>query len=153
LGRGRLRPDVVRDREDLPAPEEIVSRILERRDPDRLAAHQVIEDSLRGITSLARLGAIFEDAARTSTDQWLRQTLTARGLGEAVGDPQWPSLIGRARETALAGHDVAALLEEAIGMRPIDDSPAALRPQHSRTGSATPGCSSEKRTPSGVCES
>jgi hypothetical protein len=125
---------VVRDREDLPAPEEILSRVLERRDPDRLSAHQVILDSLHGITSLARLGAIFEDAARNATDQWLRQTLTARGLDAAADDPQWPSLISRARETALAGHDIAALLEEAIGMRPIDDAQSAAAVLHWRLG-------------------
>jgi ATP-dependent exoDNAse (exonuclease V) alpha subunit len=132
--------DVVRESEDLPAPEEILSRVLDRRDPDRLSAHQVIEDSLHGITSLARLGAIFEDAARTATDQWLRQTLTARGLGAAAGDPQWPSLISRARETALAGHDIAALLTEAIGVRPIDDAHSAAAVLHWRLGvlGATP---------------
>src|SRR5690606_32970360 len=56
--------DVVRDYEDLPAPEEDLARVLQRRDPDRLSAHQVIEDSLHEIASLARLGAMFEDAAR-----------------------------------------------------------------------------------------
>jgi len=98
--------DIVRDREDLPAPEEILARVLQRRDPDRLSAHQVIEDSLHEIASLARLGAMFEDAARTATDQWLRETLTARGFFAATDDPQWPSLVSRAREVALAGHDL-----------------------------------------------
>ena len=32
--------DVVRDREDLPAPEEILSRVPQRKDPDRLSAHR-----------------------------------------------------------------------------------------------------------------
>ena len=48
--------DVVRGDEDPPAAEQILSRILERRDPDRLSAHQVIEDSLREATSLAGSG-------------------------------------------------------------------------------------------------
>ncbi len=126
--------DVVRDREHLPAPEEILGRVLQRKDPDRLSAHQVIEDSLRDIASLARLGAMFEDAARTATDQWLRQTLTASGLGAATEDPQWPSLISRVREVALAGHDLAALVEEAIRMRPIGDAHSAAAVLHWRLG-------------------
>ena len=126
--------DVVRDREDLPAPEEILSRVLERKDADRLSAHQVIEDSLRDISSLARLGAIFEDAARSATDQWLREGLTARGMGAVAADPEWPSLVSRARETALAGHDVAALVEEAIRMRPMGDAHSAAAVLHWRLG-------------------
>jgi conjugative relaxase-like TrwC/TraI family protein len=126
--------DVVRDREDLPAPEEILTRVLQRKDPDRLSAHQVIEDTLHEIASLARLGAMFEDAARTATDQWLRDTLTARGLGAAADDPQWRSLVSRARELALAGHDLAALVEEAIHMRTIDDAHSAAAVLHWRLG-------------------
>ena len=42
--------DVVRGDENPPAAEQTLSRILERRDPDRLSAHQVIEDSLREAT-------------------------------------------------------------------------------------------------------
>ncbi|HVL98751.1 MAG TPA: hypothetical protein VM324_05625 [Egibacteraceae bacterium] len=126
--------EVVRDDMDLPAPEQILSRILARTDPDRLSAHQVIQDSLRESTSLARLGAIFEDAARTATDHWLRHTLTERGLGAAAGDPQWPALITRARETALAGHDLAALLDEAITLRPIGDAHSAAAVLHWRLG-------------------
>jgi conjugative relaxase-like TrwC/TraI family protein len=126
--------DVVRDREDLPAPEEILSRVLERRDLDRLSAHQVVEGSLRDISSLARLGAILEDAARAATGQWLRQTLTAHGLEGAADDPQWPSLVSRAREAALAGHDIAALVEEAIVMRPIGDAHSAAAVLHWRLG-------------------
>jgi hypothetical protein len=86
-------------------PEKVLSRVLGRTGPDRLAAHQVIEGSPRDITSLAQLGAVFEDAARSATDQWLHQTLTARGLGAAAEDPQWPSLISRAREVALGRPD------------------------------------------------
>jgi conjugative relaxase-like TrwC/TraI family protein len=126
--------DVVRDRDDLPAPEEILSRVLARKDVDRLSAHQVIQDSLHEMSSLARLGAIFEDTARSATDQWLRQTLTARGMGAAADDPQWPSLVSRVRETALAGHDVAALVEEAVTMRPIQDVRSAAAVLHWRLG-------------------
>ena len=126
--------DVMRDREDLPAPEEILARVLQRKDVDRLSALQVIEDSLHETSSLARLGAIFEDAARSATDQWLRRTLTARGLGAAADDPEWPSLISRVREIALAGHDVAGLVEEAIVMRPIDDVRSGAAVLHWRLG-------------------
>jgi hypothetical protein len=128
------------DHDDLPAPEQILSRVLQRKDPDRLSAHQVIADSLHERTCLARLGAIFDDAARTATDQWLRHTLTARGLGAAVDDQQWPSLIARVRETALAGHDPDALVQEAIRMRPIGDARSAAAVLHWRLGvlGATP---------------
>ena len=132
--------DAVRDGVDLPAPEQILSRILERKDPDRLSAHQVIEDSLRDSTSLARLGAIFEDAAHSATDEWLRQTVTAHDLAAAADDPEWPSLVTRARKTALAGHDLAGLVEEAIRMRPIGDAHSTAAVLHWRLGTlgATP---------------
>ena len=126
--------DVVRDLEDLPAPEEILSRVLERKDPDRLSAHQAIEDSLRDISSLARLGAIFEDSARTATDQWLRQTLASRGMGATADEPEWSSLVSRAREAALAGHDVAGLVEEAIRMRQVEDAHSTAAVLHWRLG-------------------
>ena len=126
--------DVLRDRDDLPAPEEILARVLQRKDVDRLSAHQIIEDSLHETSSLARLGAIFEDAARSATDQWLRRTLTARGMGTAADDPEWPSLLSRVREIALAGHDVTALVEEAIVMRPTEDVRSAAAVLHWRLG-------------------
>jgi len=132
--------DTVRDGVDLPAPEQVLSRILGREDPDRLSALQVIEDSLRDITSLSRLGAIFEDAARAATDQWLRATLTAHGLQTALDDPEWPSLLTRAREAALAGHDLAGLVEEAIHMRATGDAHSTAAVLHWRLGTigATP---------------
>ena len=114
--------DTMRDTEDLPDPEQILARILARTDLDRLSAHQVLEDSLHEATSLARLGEVFEDAARAATDRWLATTLTARGLGQAVDDPEWPALLTRTRQAALAGHDLAALVDEAIVLRPIDDA-------------------------------
>ena len=126
--------DVVRDRDDLPSPEAILTRVLERHAPDRLSAHQTIADSLHETSSLARLGAIFEDAARTATAQWLRHTLTEQGLADAIHEPQWPALIGRVRETALAGHDVAAFIDEAIRMRPIDDAHSGAAVLHWRLG-------------------
>jgi hypothetical protein len=124
--------NTMRDAEDLLDPEQILSRILARKDPDRLSAHQILEDSLREATSLARLGEVFEDAARAATDQWLATTLTARGLQQAVDDPEWPALLTRAREAALAGHDLAALLDEAIVMRPIDDAHSVAAVLHWR---------------------
>jgi conjugative relaxase-like TrwC/TraI family protein len=132
--------DTVRDYEDLPDPEQILARILARTDPDRLSAHQVLEDSLRETTSLARLGEVFEDAARAATAHWLATTLTAHGLHQALDNPEWPALLARAREAALAGHDLPALLDEAINMRPIDDARSAAAVLHWRFDSlgATP---------------
>ena len=109
--------EVVRDADDLPAPENVLSRILERRDPDRLSVHQAIEESLTEMSGLARLGQVFEDAARAVTDEWLGQFLADRGLGEVVNDPEWSTLLTTARQAALAGHDLDALLDEAIAMR------------------------------------
>ena len=126
--------DVVRDHHDLPAPEEILSSVLQRRDLDRLSAHQVIEDSLRDISSLARLGAIFEDAARSATDQWLRRALTDRGMIVAAHEPEWHSLVTRLRATALAGHDITALVEAAIRMRSIEDAHSIAAVLHWRLG-------------------
>ena len=125
---------VVHDPDDLPDPEAILTRVLDRRDPDRLSAHQVIEDSLHDISSLARLGAIFEDAARTATDQWLSTLLTDHGVAAAIDDPEWPSLIARVREAALAGHHAEALVQEAIAMRPIEDAHSAAAVLHWRLG-------------------
>lgn len=126
--------DVVRDPQDVPAPEEILSRILERRDLDRLSATQVIEDSLRDIGSLARLGAIFEDAARTATDQWLRQFLANRGMGDATNDHEWSTLLATARQAALAGQDLDTLIEEAIRMRPMEGAHSTAAVLHWRIG-------------------
>jgi len=126
--------DIVRDREDLPAPEEILSRVLHRRDPDRLSAHQVIEDSLTQMTSLARLGAVFEDAARTATDRWLAEALELRGLSGAIYDAEWPTLVTKIRKHALAGFDVATLIDDAIRMRPIDDAHSTAAVLHWRLG-------------------
>ena len=133
-------PDAHPDRVDLPAPEHILTRVLQRRDANRLSAHQAIADSLHEMSSLARLGAIFEDAARSATDQWLRHTLADHGLAAAADDPQWPSLVSRARAAALAGHDVASLVHEAIRMRPIDDANSTAAVLHWRLGAlgATP---------------
>jgi conjugative relaxase-like TrwC/TraI family protein len=109
--------EVVRDADDLPPPENVLSRILERRDPDRLSVHQAIEESLTEMSGLARLGQVFEDAARMATAEWLGQFLADRGLGDAVDDPEWSTLLTTARQAALAGHDVDGLLDDAIGMR------------------------------------
>jgi conjugative relaxase-like TrwC/TraI family protein len=147
-------PDTLRDAEDLPDPEQILSRILARKNPNRLAAHQMLEDSLRETTSLARVGAIFEDVARAATGHWLRDTLSAHGLAGAADDPEWPALLTRAREAALAGHDLTEIIDDAIGMRPIDDAhsvaavlqwridqlapPAAVPPAYSMFGALPP---------------
>lgn len=120
--------DVVRDPADLPSAEYVLARVLERRDPNRRSTHQIVDDSLHDMGSLARLGAIFEDAARTATDHWLRQQLIHHGLAGAAGDPQWRTLVTRVRQAALAGYDLATLLGDAVHLRPIEgaDSIAAV---------------------------
>ncbi len=119
---------VVHDPDDLPDPLALLTRTLARPDPDRLAAHQIAADAQAEIGSLARLGAIFEDAARTATTQWLHDRLADHGLSELTGEPAWPALIDQIRHAALAGHDTAALLDHALGLRPLDGShsPAAV---------------------------
>jgi conjugative relaxase-like TrwC/TraI family protein len=130
--------DLIRDPSDLPAPEEILSRVLARRDPDRISAHQALEDSQDDVSCLARVGAIFEDAARTATDRWLRHTLSAHGLASAADDPEWPSLVTRIRHAALAGNDVSSLVDQAARMRELDDAHSTAAVIHWRLGVLTP---------------
>lgn len=106
-------------------------------DPDRLSAHQVIADLQTEATSLARLGAFFQDAARTATERWLAQTVTGRGFPAAADDPEWPGLVTRARQAALVGNDLQLLLDDAITMRPIDDAHSVSAVLHWRLGVLT----------------
>lgn len=89
--------DQIRNDHDLPTAERILSSILARRDPNRLAAHQTIADSQHHIASLARLGAIYEDACRRATRQWATTTLTRHDI-DPTGDPQWPALVAKLRK-------------------------------------------------------
>jgi conjugative relaxase-like TrwC/TraI family protein len=114
--------DVIADDTHLPDPHQIIARALSRQDPDRLSAHQLADDSQRELHSLARLGAIFEDAARHTTGRWLNDTLAQRGLDHASRDAEWGSLLDRTRQLALDGHDLDQLLDRAIDMRPIDNA-------------------------------
>ena len=114
--------DAVHDVDDLPAPEHVLSRILERRDPDRLPAHQAIDASLDEMAGLARLGQVFEDAARGATDAWLGHVLAERGFGDVTADPEWPTLLTTVRQAALSGHELETLVDHAIRMRPMDDA-------------------------------
>jgi hypothetical protein len=83
---------------------------------------------------LARLGVIFEDAARHVTDRWLTETLADRGLEHASRDAGWGSLLDRTRQLALQGHDLDELLDRAIDMRPIDDAHSVAGVLHWRLG-------------------
>jgi conjugative relaxase-like TrwC/TraI family protein len=127
-----LPDDDLRGGGQLPAPEQILDRILHRRDPDRLAAHQVLADSLREASSLARLGAVYEDAAGTVADQWLRDTLTGHGLSAAIDEPAYPALRDRIRSLVLAGHNPDPLLSEAIGLRDLDTAHSTAAVLHYR---------------------
>jgi hypothetical protein len=82
--------DLVADDTHLPTPEQLLSRCLQRTDPDGLSAHQTHTASGVEMGSLARLGAIFEDAARRATDHWLHQHLARHGLTPTAEDPKWP---------------------------------------------------------------
>ncbi|HZD23980.1 MAG TPA: hypothetical protein VE569_11345 [Acidimicrobiia bacterium] len=72
--------DLVSGDTDLPTPEQIVFETLRRRDPQTLSAHQVIEASQTEMTSLARVGAVYEDTANMITAHWLAQRLNLRGM-------------------------------------------------------------------------
>jgi conjugative relaxase-like TrwC/TraI family protein len=126
--------DLITDDTHLPDPQHILARALARKDPDRLSAHQLADDSLTELHSLARLGGIFEDAARTVTDRWLTNRLANRSLGHAVRDGEWGSLLDRTRQLALQGHDLDRLLDRAITMRPIDDAHSVAEVLHWRLG-------------------
>jgi hypothetical protein len=126
--------DIIADDTHLPDPHQLLARALARPDPDRLSAHQLADDARTELHSLARLGAIFEDAARHVTDRWLVDTLADRGLDHASRDAEWGSLLDRARQLALQGHDLEELLDRAIGMRPIDDAHSIAGVLHWRLG-------------------
>ncbi len=126
--------DIIADDTHLPDPHQLLARALARHDPDRLSAHQLADDARRELHSLARLGAIFEDAGRHVTDRWLGDTLADRGLDHASRDAEWGSLLDRARQLALQGHDLNELLDRAISMRPIDDAHTIAGVLHWRLG-------------------
>lgn len=114
--------DLIRDDTDLPTPETVLAAVCTRRDPDRLSAHQAIDGARTEIGSLARLGAIYEDAARRATHHWLDDTLTTAGLTGIDRDPSWPSLLDRTRQLALAGHDLDEIVRTALTSRPLGDA-------------------------------
>lgn len=113
--------DVIADDTHLVDPHQLLARALARRSPDRLSAHQLADDSQRELHSLARLSAIFEDAARQATNQWLSNRLASLGLEQATRDTEWGSLLDQARQLALQGHDLDQLLDQAVTWRPLDD--------------------------------
>src|SRR5690606_24692033 len=61
-----------------PTPEQLLASILRRRDTDRLSAHQMLEDLQDEVGSLRRLGAVYEDAARKVTEEWLSRLVHKR---------------------------------------------------------------------------
>ncbi|MFA9444439.1 MobF family relaxase [Egicoccus sp. AB-alg6-2] len=126
--------DLVADDTHLPDPHQLLARMLARRDPDRLSAHQLADDSQREMHSLARLGAIFEDAARRMTGSWLAARLADRGLDRAVDEAEWGSLLDRVRHLALQGHDLDQLFDQAIAMRPLDQAHSVAGVLHWRLG-------------------
>ncbi len=127
--------DQIRDDHDLPTAERILSSILNRRDPNRLAAHQTIADSQHEITSLGRLGAIYEDACRRATRHWAATTLAHHGI-DSTGDPQLPALVAKLRQLALDGHDQQQLLTRAA-QAPLGHVHSAAGVLHWRLNDAT----------------
>ncbi|MBS3941681.1 MAG: relaxase domain-containing protein [Actinobacteria bacterium] len=126
--------DVIADEAHLPDPHRLLARTLARRDPDRLSAHQLADDSDHEMRSLSRVGAIFEDAARQATHTWLTSRLVDRGLAGASRDTEWSSLLDRVRHLALQGHDLDLLIDRAIAMRPIEDVRSVAGVLHWRLG-------------------
>jgi conjugative relaxase-like TrwC/TraI family protein len=126
--------DLIGDDTHLPDPHHLLARALASRDADRLSAHQLADDSHIELHSLDRLGPIFEDAARQVTDRWLGTKLAEHGIGYALRDGEWGSLLDRTRQAALQGHDLDQLLDRAITMRPIDDAHSVAGVLHWRLG-------------------
>ncbi len=126
--------DLIAEDTHLPDPQHLLARALARQDPDRLSAHQLAADNRDELHSLARLGAIFEDAARHTTHQWLSAKLDDHGLGQVVRDAEWGSLLDRTRQYALQGYDLDQLLDRAIAMRTIDDAHSIAGVLHWRLG-------------------
>ena len=132
--------DPARGQHDPPDPEQLLAAILRRRDGSHRAAHHTLEDLHDEVGSLARLNAIYEDAATQTTSTWLRRQLTDRGLGAAMEDDEWASLVTACRRHALAGHDLPALLDHAITYRPFDDATSIAGVLHWRLDQLTPTC-------------
>lgn len=128
--------DLIADNTDLPTPEQILAGICARRDPDRAAAHQAILDSQTGISSLARLGAIYDDAIRRATHTWANDLFTNRGLHGLTDEPAWPSLLERMRQLALAGHDVENFIDTTLTQRDVHDAESVAALLHWRLGTA-----------------
>jgi conjugative relaxase-like TrwC/TraI family protein len=125
-------PNLIADRAEAPTPEQVLTHAMQRTDPDRLAVHQVLEDSQREVTSLARLGAVYDDCARTATSTWLDRHLTDRGITGARADRHWPALIDRVRQLALTGHDLPRTIDAALELRPLGDAASPVAVLHWR---------------------
>ena len=126
--------DPPRGMPDPPDPEQVLAGILRRRAPGRLAAHHALEDAHHEVTSLARLGAVYEDAATHATSTWLQRALIDHGLEHAVDEPSWPALVTRCRSAALAGHDLPDLINAAVRLAPLDDAYSGAALLHWRLG-------------------
>jgi conjugative relaxase-like TrwC/TraI family protein len=113
--------DLVAASTHLPTPEQVLFETLRRRDPQTLSAHQVIAESQNEMSSLARVGAIYEDTARQITGDWLAQQLKRHGIEGVTAEPSWPALVAKVRELSLAGFDVEGLLRSASTSRSVDD--------------------------------
>jgi conjugative relaxase-like TrwC/TraI family protein len=111
--------DLVASNTHLPTPEQVLFETLRRRDPQTLSAHQVIAESQNEMSSLARVGAIYEETARQITGDWLAQQLKRHDIQGITAEPSWPALVAKVREHSLAGYDVERLLTSAVASRSV----------------------------------
>lgn len=118
---------------EAPTPEQVLDRILTRRDLDSLAAHQVLDRQQQQPTSLAQLVAVYDDLVGNATSRWLADQLAARGLAYATNEREWPALVAQLRASTLAGHDPQDVLAEAL-QRPLDDVASVAAVLHWRIG-------------------
>jgi hypothetical protein len=132
--------DPARGQHDPPDPKQVLAAILRRRDGSRRAAHHTLEDLHTDVGSLAKLNAIYEDAATRATATWRRHQLTDHGLVAAVEDDEWASLVTAYRRHALAGHDLPDLLDRAMAQRPLDDAYSIAGVLHWRLDQLAPAC-------------
>jgi hypothetical protein len=104
----------------------VLAGILER-DSTAPPALQVLRDDLARVRHLSHLGAIWTDLAAEESgrryDATLRRVLTAEQYQRVSSEDARNTLFRLLRSAELAGHDPAALLTQAVGLRSLDADP------------------------------
>jgi len=97
------------------------------RDDTETPALAVLRDELARAGHLAHLGAIWADLAAEESgrryDAILQQALTPGQYARFQAEDARSTLYRQVRTAELAGHDPAALLRHAVGLRSLDDDP------------------------------